>query len=91
MNRIRFTLFSIKDALLAFGPMTLLVLLLIASTWYFVEPAPGKKLDFVGGQENSAYEHFAQLYASELAKNQIELKVHRSQGSIDNLNQIRDP
>jgi hypothetical protein len=91
MNKIRFTLFSLKDAILAFGPMSLLVLVLIGATWYFVEPAPSKKIDFVGGQENSAYENFAKLYATELAKNQIELRVHRSQGSLENLNQIRDP
>ena len=90
MKKLRFTLFSVKDALLAFGPMSVLVLCLLAAAVYFVEPAPSKKIDFIGGQENSAYDHFAQLYAKELAKNQIDVTVHHSQGSLQNMQEIRD-
>ncbi|TXI96219.1 MAG: C4-dicarboxylate ABC transporter substrate-binding protein [Burkholderiaceae bacterium] len=90
MKKLRFTLFSAKDALLAFGPMSVLVLCLLAAVVYFVEPAPSKKIDFIGGQENSAYDHFARLYAKELAKNQIDVTVHHSQGSLQNMQEIRD-
>ena len=33
-----------------------------------MEPAPSKKIDFIGGQENSAYDALLRLYAKELAK-----------------------
>lgn len=91
MKKLRFTLFSVKDAVLAFGPMTALLLALLFATWYFVEPAPSHTLDFVGGQENSAYDTFAKAYATELAKNDIKVVVHHSQGSLENMAMIRDP
>ncbi|WMW81774.1 TAXI family TRAP transporter solute-binding subunit [Undibacterium cyanobacteriorum] len=90
MKKLRFTLFSVKDAVLAFGPMTVLLLALLFATWYFVEPAPSHTVDFVGGQENSAYDAFAKAYATELAKNDIKVVVHHSQGSLENMAQIRD-
>ncbi|MFA9275139.1 MAG: TAXI family TRAP transporter solute-binding subunit [Candidatus Aquirickettsiella gammari] len=91
MPKIKFTLISTKDALIAFGPIVLMVIAILFAAYYFVDPAPGRTLDFSAGQENSAYEGFAKQYAEELAKNQITLRVHKSQGSQENLQQISDP
>lgn len=91
MSKIKFTLISTKDALIAFGPIVLMVMAVLFAAYYFVDPAPGRTLDFSAGQENSAYEEFAKKYAEELAKNQITLRVHKSQGSQENLQQISDP
>jgi len=91
MSKIRFTLFSMKDALFAFGPIVLMVIAVIVAGYYLVDPAPGRTLDFSAGQDNTAYHEFATKYAQELAKNQIQLRIHKSQGSQENLHQISDP
>jgi hypothetical protein len=91
MPKMTFTLISTKDALIAFGPIALMVIAVIFAAYYVVDPAPGRTLDFSAGQENSAYESFANQYAEELKKNQINLRVHASQGSQENLQKIADP
>lgn len=91
MSKIKFTLISTKDALFAFGPIVVMVIAIVVAAYYFVDPAPSRTLDFSAGQENSAYEGFAKQYADELAKNQITVRVHKSQGSQENLHQISDP
>jgi hypothetical protein len=90
MSKIRFSFISFKDLLIAFGPMSLMLLGLLAAAYYLVDPAPSKKIDFSAGQVNSAYAGFAQLYAEELKKNDLILRVHTSQGSQENLQQISD-
>jgi TRAP-type uncharacterized transport system substrate-binding protein len=90
MSKIKFTLFSIKDALFAFGPIVLMVSAVIVAAYYLVDPAPGRTLDFSAGQDNTAYQEFAVKYAEELAKNQIKLRIHQSQGSQENLHKISD-
>jgi hypothetical protein len=91
MPKMTFTLISTKDALIAFGPIALMVIAVIFAAYYVVDPAPGRTLDFSAGQENSAYESFANQYAEELKKNQINLRIHASQGSQENLQKIADP
>jgi hypothetical protein len=90
MPKIKFTLISTKDALIAFGPIALMIIAVILAAYYVVDPAPGRTLDFSAGQENSAYERFAKQYAEELAQNQITLRIHKSQGSEENLQHIAD-
>ena len=91
MQKIKFTLFSFKDMVIAFGPMVLMILLVCVLAYKLVDPAPPRSIDFSAGQENSAYEGFAKRYAEELAKNQIELKLQTSEGSQENLQRISDP
>lgn len=90
MPKIKFTLISTKDALIAFGPIALMIIAVILAAYYVVDPAPGRTLDFSAGQEHSAYERFAKQYAEELAQNQITLRIHKSQGSQENLQHIAD-
>ncbi len=91
MSKIKFTLFSLRDALFAFGPIVLMVSAVIVAAYYWVDPAPGRTLDFSAGEDNTAYQDFATKYAAELAKNQITLRIHKSQGSQENLHHISDP
>jgi hypothetical protein len=91
MQKIKFTLFSFKDIVIAFGPMVLMILVVCGLAYKLVDPAPPRSIDFSAGQENSAYEGFAKRYAEELAKNQIELKLQTSEGSQENLQRISDP
>ncbi|MCU6433811.1 ABC transporter substrate-binding protein [Undibacterium sp. Jales W-56] len=91
MPKIKFTLFSIRDLLVAFGPMTLMVLLVCGLGYWLVDPAPPRTIDFATGQENSAYQRFARQYADELAKNDITIHFQETQGSQENLQKISDP
>lgn len=91
MQKIKFTLFSLKDLLVAFGPMTLMIIVVCGIGYKLVDPAPPRGIDFSTGQENSAYEGFAKRYADELAKSQIALRLQSSQGSQENLQKISDP
>lgn len=91
MQKIKFTLFSFKDIVIAFGPMVLMIILVCGLAYKLVDPAPPRVIDFSTGQENSAYEGFAERYAEELAKNQISLKLQNSEGSQENLQKISDP
>ena len=91
MQKIKFTLFSLKDIVIAFGPMVLMILVVCGLAYKLVDPAPPRSIDFSTGQENSAYEGFAKRYAEEMAKNQITLTLHNSEGSQENLQRISDP
>ncbi|PXX39768.1 TAXI family TRAP transporter solute-binding subunit [Undibacterium pigrum] len=91
MQKIKFTLFNIRDLLLAFGPVTLMVVIVCGVGYWLVDPAPPRVIDISSGQENGSYERFAKRYAQELQKNQITLRQQISQGSEENLNRISDP
>lgn len=91
MQKIKFTLFSFKDIVIAFGPMVLMIILVCGLAYKLVDPAPPRVIDFSTGQENSAYEGFAKRYAEELFRNKIELRLQNSEGSQENLRRISDP
>ena len=91
MQKIKFSLFSFRDMLVAFGPMALMIVVVCGLAYKLVDPAPPRTIDFSAGQENSAYEGYAKRYAEELAKNQIELTLQASEGSQENLKKISDP
>lgn len=91
MQKIKFSLFSFRDMLVAFGPMALMIIVVCGLAYKLVDPAPPRTIDFSAGQENSAYEGYAKRYAEELAKNQIELTLQASEGSQENLKKISDP
>jgi TRAP-type uncharacterized transport system substrate-binding protein len=75
---------------------TLLPILIVsaAAIWLalrFVQPAPPKTLTIASGPPGSAYERTAQRYREILARNDIDLKVVSSAGSLDNLQRLADP
>lgn len=91
MKTIKFTLFSLRDLLVAFGPVTLMIISVCGIGYWLVDPAPSRVIDISTGPENSGYERFARRYAAELAKNQITLRFQTSDGSQENLQRISDP
>ncbi len=91
MQKFKFTLFSFRDILIAFGPMALMIILVCGIAYKWVDPAPPDVIDFSAGQENSDYAGFAKRYAEELAKNKITLRLQNSEGSQENLQKISDP
>ncbi|MDE2427232.1 MAG: ABC transporter substrate-binding protein [Burkholderiales bacterium] len=91
MPKIKFSLFSLRDLVVAFGPVTLMVIVVCSVGYWLVDPAPPRVIDMSTGQENSAYERLAKRYAEELGKNQITVRFQQSLGSQDNLQRIADP
>ena len=91
MKKIKFTLFSVRDLLVAFGPMLLVLSVIAGAAYYLVDPAPDRVIELSAGPNDSSYQRFAQLYAAELAKNKVTLHINPSQGSQQNLQKISDP
>ena len=91
MKKIKFTLFSLRDLLVAFGPMILVLVIIAGAAYYLVDPAPDRVIELSAGPENSSYQRFARQYASELAKNKVTLHINPSQGSQENLQKVSDP
>lgn len=86
-----FTALSACDIVVTFGPVLLLVAVLSVVAYRLIDPSPPRVVTLSTGQENSAYEQLAKRYASVLARQGIEVRLRRSQGSIDNLQRLQDP
>eukprot|EP01036_Dinobryon_divergens_P061197 gene61197-81582_t len=86
-----FTTLSARDVVVTFGPVLLLVAVLSVVAYRLIDPSPPRVVTLSTGQENSAYEQLAKRYASVLARQGIEVRLRRSQGSIDNLQRLQDP
>jgi hypothetical protein len=91
MQKLKFTLFSLRDLIVAFGPVTLMVVIVCGLGYWLTDPAPDREIYMSTGPAHSSYERFARLYAEELAKNQVTLHFVNSQGSQENLQRISDP
>ncbi len=59
-------------------------------TFQFVQPAPPKSLTIATGSNEGAYFHFAQQYATALAKEGVTLNVKQTAGSQENLNLLAE-
>ena len=91
MKKMKFTLFSLRDLLVAFGPMLLVLIIIIGAAYYLVDPAPDRVIEISTGSVDGSYQRFAKQYAAELAKNKVTLHINTSQGSQENLQKISDP
>ena len=83
-----FSLVSLRDLVVAFGPTVLAVLAALLLAWWWVDPAPPRSLRLAGGQENSAYEQFGKQYAALLARDDITVALQPSLGSQENLQRL---
>jgi TRAP transporter TAXI family solute receptor len=87
----KFTGLSARDLYLTFAPVVLLLAVLSIVAYKIINPFPPKVVTISTGQENSAYEQLAKRYAKLLARQGIQVKQIRSQGSIENLRRLQDP
>jgi TRAP transporter TAXI family solute receptor len=74
--------------------ITLIVFLVLALPvavfWFYIPQTPST-LTIASGYEGGTYEQFAQRLQKELKKEGVDLILQRTQGSIDNLNLLKDP
>jgi TRAP-type uncharacterized transport system substrate-binding protein len=88
---IRDTLISARELLVTAGPFLLLALVLLAGAYYFLKPAPPKRVVLATGSGQGAYEAFGKHYQAELKRHGIEVVLKPSAGSRENLRLLRDP
>ncbi|GAB3186529.1 TAXI family TRAP transporter solute-binding subunit [Hydrogenophaga aquatica] len=86
---LRHTLLSLRDLLVSFGPFILLTAGLLGLAYWWLDPAPPKRVVLATGPEQSAYENFGQRYAQALAAYGITVELLPSEGSADNVELLR--
>jgi TRAP transporter TAXI family solute receptor len=86
---LRHTLLSLRDLLVSFGPFILLTAGLLGLAYWWLNPAPPRRVVLATGPEQSAYETFGQRYAQMLAGYGITVELLPSGGSADNVELLR--
>ena len=81
---------SLRDMLLAWWPAAVVVAIGFAVAWQFVEPAPPRNVVIVTGAEDGAYFTAAKHYAEVLARDDIELEIRSTSGSLENFHLLKD-
>ena len=70
------------------GSGVLLVFVVFAVAWFFVEPAPPNRIVIAVGAKDGAYWQFAQRYAEVFKQYDIELELRKTAGSLENYRQL---
>ena len=86
----RFALISWRDLALTLGPIVLICGAAIWATFYFVRPAPPDTITITAGPEGSIFWTHAEKYREILARNDVQLKILPSEGSLENLRRLTD-
>ena len=87
---VRETLISVRDLLLAWGPFILIALALLVVAYFWLDPAPPKRVVMATGPENSAYTEFGKRYVQELGRYGIRVELRQTAGSRENLVLLRN-
>ena len=87
---IRYTLLSLRDLAISFGPFISLAVALLALAYWWLDPNPPKRVTLATGPAQSAYEEFGNRYAKALKANGITVDLVVTQGSAANLQMLRE-
>ena len=87
---VRYTLLSIRDLLLSFGPFVLLAVALLALAYWWLNPTPPKRVTLATGPAQSAYDEFGKRYQKALAAYDIDVVLIPTEGSSANLEMLRE-
>jgi TRAP-type uncharacterized transport system substrate-binding protein len=66
-------------------------LIIIIAVFWFFRSAPPKTIIFSSGDDGTSFQRYAEKYAKILARNGIQLKILKSQGSLENLERLNNP
>lgn len=72
------------------GSGLLLIIVIFAVAWFFVEPAPPNRIVIAVGAQDGAYWQFAQQYAEFFKQYDIELELKETAGSLENYRLLED-
>ena len=83
-------LISVREAVVSFAPLLLLVGAALLAAYWWLQPTPPKHVVLATGPAQSAYDQFGQRYAQELAKQGIRVSLRATLGAQENLNLLRN-
>jgi TRAP-type uncharacterized transport system substrate-binding protein len=66
------------------------LVIIIALFWFF-HSAPPKTIIFSSGDDGTSFQRNAEKYAKILARNGVQLKILKSEGSLENLERLNNP
>jgi len=89
-RRLRLRTWSRRDLLVAVAPAILLTIAAFAVAFYFVQPAPPKKIVMASGQKEGRYGYYAKQYKEFLARNGVTLEIRPSSGALQNMSMLMD-
>ena len=81
---------SWRDLLLTAGPIVLLVVIAVWIALIYASPAPPTTIVITSGASDSSFRRQAERYRDILAKNGVKLEILPSDGSLENLERLRD-
>jgi len=81
---------SAREVLLPAIPIALLTVILLVLAYAWLKPNPPKHVVLATGPARSAYDEFGERYRKALEAYGIEVTLLPSQGSLDNLEMLRD-
>ena len=81
---------SLRDLLVVALPLSLIAIAVFWAAYQFVQPAPPRSLVMTTGAEGGAYHAFALRYRDILARNDIEIELRTSSGSLENQKRLTD-
>ncbi|MBS7806363.1 TAXI family TRAP transporter solute-binding subunit [Variovorax sp. PCZ-1] len=87
---IRYTLISIRDLFVSFGPFIVLGIVLLGMAYWWLNPNPPKTVTLATGPAQSAYDELGKKYVAYLKANGITVKTVQTEGSSANLKLLRD-
>jgi hypothetical protein len=89
-SALRYTLLSVREALVSAGPVIALALGLLVLAYHWLDPNPPRKVRLATGPAQSAYHAFGQRYQAALAAHRIQVELVPSDGSSANLRLLRE-
>jgi hypothetical protein len=87
---IRYTLVSIRDLMVSFGPFIALGVLLLSLAYWWLDPNPPSTVTLATGPAQSAYDELGKKYVAYMKANGITVKTVQTEGSSANLKLLRD-
>ncbi len=88
-RRLTLIVLSIRDLLVSAGPVALLAIGVLVAAYWWLDPQPPKTVRLATGPEGGAYAAFGQQYAEALARNGITVQPLPTEGSLANLQALR--
>ena len=91
VKRVDLEALTDRELYLVLGLALGLLVGIAALAFHYIEPPPPKVIRISTGSETGAYFGYGQQYAKGLEKHGVKLEVLTSQGSVQNLERLRDP
>lgn len=81
---------SIRDMLVSAGPVALIAVGVLVAAYWWLDPQPPKTVSLATGPAGSAYAEFGRRYAQALARSGIQVQQQATEGSLANLQALRE-